>query len=685
MSEYSKIKFGRIYIVVSVIVLFWMALQVRLYFIQVKNHEFYEKQSRLQSAKKIDLQAKRGEIYDRNGERLATNLIHYDLGVDISKIENKNEIADKFSKNFGRSKNYYLRKLKRGTDFEFLERKVVKEKAQFLENFSDAGLVKFEGFRRIYPFRNYGSQIIGFTDVDDNGVSGLEMQYDNSLKGKKGWTFLLADARRRFGYNVDFPGVVPEPGINISLTIDKNYQTIVEDELEAAVKKTRANYGIAVLMEPNSGKVLSICSSPGYNPNNPGNSIPENRKMRSISESFEPGSTFKVFPAAALLQEGIKRADDIVFCENGSYKFRGHVINDTKPHAWLTFKRVIENSSNIGMVKLTADLPKHTLYRYLKNFGFDSYTGINLMGENSGSLSKPQEFSGLSKAVISFGQEVGVTALQITNAFCAIVNGGYLMRPFVVEKVFDNHNNIIEENTAEQIRRVISSNIAQELKRFMLDAVKRGTGKKAAIEGVEVGGKTGTAQKFDKESKKYKTNGYLSSFIGYAPFDKPEFVLAIFLDEPQMIYYGGEVAAPVFAKIMKRILNYAPLENPASEHEFKMVQSDTKIPDLTYLPVSAAEEILILKDQSYSVMGNGSHIIAQKIDSDELQLKTGIPEIEMNRVPDLKGLTIREALNRIDFTKLVVKIEGKGKVQKQTIPPGSTLKKQSVLLLYCAN
>ena len=431
MSSGSRqnINFNRIYIIVIGLILFWIVLEVRLFGIQVERHDFYVRHSQLQSSKKINLSARRGTIYDRAGEQLATNLIHYDLGVDLQRVKNRRRIARKFSAVFKKSTEHYLRRMKTKSDFTYLERKVPESEMIRLKNISDPGFVKIKGFRRFYPYGKYGSQLLGFTNIDDKGIAGLEMQFENQLKGKNGWTFLLADARRRFGYHVDFPQVLPEPGNDIILTIDKNIQTIVEDELDQGVRDYNAKFGMAVLMNPTTGEVLAMASSPGFNLNKPENSTTAQRRNRVITDIFEPGSTFKIFPAAILLQENLKKPNDIVFCENGSYKYHNHVVHDSKKHGWLSFNKVIELSSNIGMVKLSSNIPNNTFYRYLRNFGFDSETGINLIGEASGMLTKPSQFSGLSKGVISFGQEIGVTAIQILTAFSAIVNGGELMHP----------------------------------------------------------------------------------------------------------------------------------------------------------------------------------------------------------------------------------------------------------------
>ncbi len=680
----NNIQFNRIYIIVIGLIFLWIILEVRLFTIQVIRHDYYVKQSQIQSAKKITLPARRGTIFDRNGEPLATNLIHYDLGVDLQRVKNKAAIAKHLSTLFKKSSEFYLRKMKRNRDFVFLERKVPESNFQQLNTIKDPGFVKIKGFRRFYPYGKYASQLLGFTNIDDRGISGLELQYEEKLRGKPGWTFLLADARRRFGYHVDFPQVLPETGFDIFLTIEKNFQTIVEDELERGVKKYQAKYGMAVLMDPNTGEILAISSNPGFDLNRPQASTTSQRRNRAIADIFEPGSTFKVFPAAALLQENLKKPNDIVFCHNGSFKYYSHTVHDSKKYGWLTFRKVIEKSSNIGMVKLSADLSNRTFYRYLRNFGFNSHTGINLLGEASGMLAKPSKFSGISKGVISFGQEIGVTSIQMVNAFSAIANGGHLMRPYVVQKIVSPDGSIDFETESMPIRQVISTDVSKTLKDFMLGVVQRGTGKNIKIDHVLMGGKTGTAQKYDRKTNRYKPNHYFASFIGFAPYDSPKFVLGIFIDEPKPRYYGGEVAAPIFSAIMQRLLKFAPAEENYPIHEQKFVDKNLRIPDLRGLYYTAVEEYCQLKDISLQIEGDGTHVLSQHQNQGEVQIVLGKPVITNTKVPNLKDKTIREALKLINFSKFRVKITGRGMVVKQSPAPGSKVSQNSTLLLTCS-
>jgi len=684
-TENNKIFFNRIYFLVGIIFIFWVFLEVRLYNVQIKNQQFYLDQSALQAEKKIIKPAFRGIIYDRNRERLATNLNHYDLGVDLSFLKNKEKLIDLFQSVFRQSRAYYVNKLKGDSRYVPIARKVSDKIYAKFKDLDEPGLVIENNFRRHYPFDNYGSQVIGFTDIDDRGASGIELQYDDLLKGKDGWTILQRDAKKRLSYSAEHPIYDSESGADIYLTLDKNYETIVEDRLREGVEKYNAQSGMAILMDPETSEILAMCSYPSFNPNKPANSKPEYRKNRTISDVFEPGSTFKLFPAAALLQEGNYKQDSIIYCENGSYKYYDHLVRDSKKHGWLTLRSVFENSSNIGMVKSTVNFPKNVFYKYLKEFGFGTTTGVGLTGENSGSLSKPENFSGISKGMISHGYEIGTTALQITNAYCAVVNGGELMRPYLVQKVVDRNGEIIEETKPEIIRTVISEGVADAMKNFMIGAIERGTGKSAHIEGMEVGGKTGRAQKYDEQRNHYKPGAYIASFIGFAPKDNPEFVLAIFLDEPRPKYYGGETAAPIFKSIMEHLLKMTS-GSKKSDNDIIITATETdKVPNFTGMPASAIQELLAVRDLDYEYKGEGFYIISQKLDDGDLIFELGNPVVDNSIMPDLRGLSIREALKKIDFSKVKVKIEGIGKVKAQTVKAGTKIGNSLDLLLSCSN
>jgi cell division protein FtsI/penicillin-binding protein 2 len=683
----SPVHKGRFYILAIGLLLFWVILEVNLFRFQIINFERLSSFARKQYEREVTLEAQRGTIFDRSGNKLATNVIYYDIAADPVLVKNKSFIARTLAGSFSKPVDYYLKKMNRNSNFAYLERRTTAESIKPLLNFQDPGLIRFENFGRYYPYGSGAAQVLGFTDPDDNGLSGLELQFEESLKGKNGKAILQYDAVRGVSFNADYPLLKPAAGLNYYLTLDKDIQTIVEKELKKRVDNLKAKSGIALVMDPTTGAVLAMANYPEFNPNNHKKYEEWIKKNRAIMDVFEPGSTMKMFTSAALLQERHKTADDIVFCENGRMKIYDHHINDTKKYGWLSFKRVVENSSNIGMVKLTEKLPSNILFRYLKNFGFGSTTEIGLLGESGGTLTPPSKWSGLSKAVISIGQEMGVTALQITTAFSALVNGGYLYKPYIVSHAEDlNNGQWFALSEPERVRQVISPEVADILKDFMRGAVLTGTGKKAHVDFLTVGGKTGTAQKFNTKTGRYFADKYVASFIGFAPYENPEYVCAVFIDEPVNHHYGGDAAAPVFAEIIKQIAHFNYSEPNIQNTELKTLQYAQKInslPPLEGFNLSPTINYLENKDFDVEVNGNGSFVKSIAMKEETIILESTDGNVEMDRMPDLRGLTLRQALKQMDFSRISVVIEGSGRVYNQSLLSGTSLKtkKQVVLSL----
>ncbi|MCK5457114.1 MAG: penicillin-binding protein 2, partial [Melioribacteraceae bacterium] len=347
--------------------------------------------------------------------------------------------------------------------------------------------------------------------------------------------------------------IKPTPGHTIQLTINKNYQKILETEVRDGLKKFKGESAMGIIMDPNTGEILASTNQPDYDPKNYNIYSNSKRRNRVLTDTYEPGSTIKPFIMSMLLEEKLTYEDEITNTENGTWRVRGATIRDTHEYDYLTSTGIIEHSSNIGIAKLSDKIDDDTFYRYLRDYGFGSLTSIDLPGETPGVLRKPKNYSKISKKFISFGYEISVTPIQLAAAYSALVNGGELMQPYVVQKVTDSRKNIVEEFYPIKIRRVVSKKTSERVKKMMKEVVEDGTGTEAYISGLSIGGKTGTTQKLI--NKQYSNKEYNSSFVGFFPVEDPQIVILIVVSSPEVGRYGGKVAAPIFHEITKRILD----------------------------------------------------------------------------------------------------------------------------------
>ncbi|EHO41970.1 penicillin-binding protein [Caldithrix abyssi] len=676
----------RWYILIIGVTIFWLALMANFFRLQVHLHDNFESMAKNQYYRKIKLHAQRGIIYDRAGNRLVTNTIHYDLAADPKLVKNKKRIAELCSRLFHEKESEFRKKLNQKGRFVFLARKRTEEEIAPILKLKDPGVIKIPVFRRSYLYGEYAAQLIGFTDPDDRGIGGLELQYDRMLRGEDGQAILQYSPGGRLFYNPEFQIKSPRDGNNIYLTIDKNIQTVVEQELRKGVEKARARAGMCVVMDPQTGRVLAMANYPSFDPNRQEKYPPYNKRNRAVSDLFEPGSTIKSFVAAILLQTKLKKPQDLVYCENGRFSYYRSVFTDSKPHGWMTFKKVVSHSSNIGMIKLTEDLPPNTMFRFLKSFGFGSETGIDLMSEAKGILEQPRTWSAITRASLSIGYGISVTTLQLAAAYSALVNGGKLYRPYAIWKITSPEGKILEEHQPKMIRRVISETVSKKVKKFLEAVVEEGTGTQARIRGVKLGGKTGTARKINPNGGYYH-NKYIASFAGFAPLEQPKYVCVVVVDEPKTFFYGGQVAAPIFQNILSRILNLdtsIPHE-VKNDDDFLLVQKNASLPDLAGLDAQSAIRLLESKDLDYRLQGEGAYVLRSSVKDDEWTLELGDHFTTGATIPRLSGLTLREALSLLDLSKINLKIKGDptGIIYKQNIKPGTVVKKQANLVLTC--
>jgi cell division protein FtsI (penicillin-binding protein 3) len=547
----------RIKTVLAFFCLFAIVVAGRAFHLQVLNREQLCRLAERQYKNKVPLVPKRGTIYSRGYEELAVTVEVDSIYAEPEDIGDPKVAARVLSPVLSLNQKELERRLSSQRSFVWLERKV---SPSFIErvkslNLQGVGFVKEN--RRFYPNSELASHVVGFSGVDGNGLSGIELSQDNLIKGKVGFVRAERDALGKRTLPKDFGFEDTLAGSSIVLTIDKTIQYAAERELAEAVRKSKAKGGTVIVMAPKTGEILAMANYPQFNPNDPSFYQQEIVKNRAITDTYEPGSTFKAFLAAAALEEGVVRPEDRFFCENGSMEVAGKVIHDTHKYGTLTVKEIVKYSSNIGATKIATKLGREGYYSYLNAFGFGSPTRIELKGEGEGILRPLKTWSKLDLANISFGQGVSATPIQLTTAFSALANGGYLMKPYLVREILDRDGKVIKRNQPQIIRKVVGGDTASKVTEMLRDVVAEGgTGTAAALNGYDVAGKTGTAQKVSEGGRGYAGGKHVASFIGFAPADSPELVVFVAIDEPVGVQYGGVVAAPAFKAIAETSLRY---------------------------------------------------------------------------------------------------------------------------------
>ncbi|MFC2134518.1 penicillin-binding protein [Bacteroidota bacterium] len=654
-------------LIAFLLVIMFGVLISNLFKIQVTNHEMYVKKAFRQQNKTFAVGAERGSIKDRNGEVLSFTKDEVSFFVDTRMVKEKEieSIAEKFSDVFKKDKNYYKTLIEEGSKNICIERKIPKDKTVTLEDFVAEGLFKEEDYTRVYPNGSLASHILGFVDREGTGIDGIERFYNEELKGKDGFRSIERDVNGRTVSVDEEYSKNAVKGNNVYLTINRTYQKILEDELDAGLKLFRCDSAVGIIMDANTAEILALCSFPSYDPANYHLFKNEERRNRAITTTYEPGSTMKGISMAAVLDKGVAKESDRVNTENGVYKVSNvKIIGDPK-YSFMNVREVLEQSNNIGMAKLSAKLSDDEFYRYYRDFGFGNSTSVDLGGEVNGYLKKPDEFSEISKYFMSFGYEVTVTPLQMLTAYCALVNGGILYQPYIVKKITDADENTVMEFTPNKIRRVIKESTSEKIKSFMVGAVEQGTGQSARLENVLVGGKTGTSQQWIDH--RYSKERYNTSFIGFLPADEPQLVCLILVDAPGKSKTGGTVAAPIFKKVAQRIV----------EADINIVPNRSKIKrNKVAMDGLFADINTETKGTSYYNVSNNQN----RITGNKKQIKSFLNRSTM---PNIKGMSLREVNAILTSLGLKVVKSGNGNVISQSIQPGVKIKHGAECKIIC--
>ena len=502
----------------------------------------------------VELPASRGTLYDRHLQPLAADIRLPSLYADPRWVKQKGRAAAALAPLLGVAPQRLQADLAQRRGFVWLARKTSNRAAYQVKALRIAGVDMVKEPKRVYPSGSLASHLLGFAGLDHHGLDGLELALEPILRGRPGWRWAQRDAKQRHLEAWTREVLPPRPGLDVVLTIDQVIQHAAEQALQEAYRKYRAQGASIVVLQPKTGEVLAMANYPTYDPNRPGRATPAARRNRAVTDTFEPGSVFKIVTASAVLAEGALAPTDRVYCEQGEYRINGRVLHDVHPYGWLTFREVIENSSNIGTAKAAARLTPERLFEYIRAYGFGQPTGVGLPGEISGLTKPPSRWSKPSRVAIPMGQEVTVTALQLAVMAATVANDGVMMRPWIIKTVRDAEGQTVQAGQAVAVRQVIPPAVAAELKTMLEGAVERGTGRLAKVSGYRVAGKTGTAQKV--EGGVYSHSRFVASFVGFAPVDDPQVAIVVMVDDPHPYYYGGVVAAPVFSQVVSQVLPY---------------------------------------------------------------------------------------------------------------------------------
>lgn len=553
----------------ALLMIAFLALAVHLSRIQLLDHVKYRTLARGQQNKKIELPARRGSIVDRNGLTLAESLQVSSVYADPAEIEDVRTAAYQISKVLRLNSSKLAKLLRKDKRFVWIKRKITDEELIEITKLALKGVYAKHEYQRFYPNGSLGSHVLGFTNIDERGIEGIELSFDDELSGEPGYKLINRDALQRQIITPDAEIRLPQHGNHVQLTIDANIQRLTEEELEIACEKWNPLSATAVVMDPMTGEVLAMANVPTYDPNYFRKYSPSARRNLAITDSYEPGSLMKPLVISGAFEHGVTKPDEIIFCEHGKAVIEGRRLSDTHPHGNLTISDIIARSSNIGMAKVGMRMGNEKMYRYLKQFNFGEKTGIELPGEINGVFHPLKQWSKKYSLIsVSIGHEIAVTPLQFITAFCCLPNGGQWIRPKVVKATISNDKKTKEYYRPSQAaERVISSQVARTIMNpILMRVVTDGTGDKANLLEYDVAGKTGTSQKI-QSSGGYAHNKHVGSFIAYAPAERPRICVLVMINEPQKgAYYGGTVAAPVVREIILRSLMYLG-EEPAT---FKM-------------------------------------------------------------------------------------------------------------------
>jgi cell division protein FtsI (penicillin-binding protein 3) len=620
-----------------------LVVGIRLVHLQVLGRGFFEQQGTRQSERTVNLDPRRGPIFDRGGRPLAVSVDAESIYAVPQDVADPRETANALARALGldaAGRRDVLAQLQKSRAFVWIRRKLDPATARRVRELQLDGIGFVAEHRRYYPQRELGAHVLGYVGLDNTGMYGVEYALEKEIRGRSAKVVVHTDARRRPVAQTERPST---EGASVVLSIDEAVQHVAERELERSMAQTQSASGTVIVIEPFTGEVLALAGRPTFNPNRYQAYSSARWRNRAVTDVFEPGSIFKIVTAAAGLQERVVGAHEVLDCGNGRIEISGTVINDHAVFDQLTFTQAVTKSSDIGMIRVAQRLGRDNLFRYVRDFGFGAASGIELPGESAGLFRPVARWSALSLPSLSFGQEIGVTGLQMAMAAAVVANGGYLMKPLLVKRVEDARGGVLREAKPFVVRRVLEPETVDALTEILREVVRDGTGRKAALAGYAVAGKTGTAQKIDATGR-YSMIDHVASFVGFVPASRPALVILASLDTPRgPANQGGDVAAPLFARVAEGALRVlaVPPDDPA-----RVLRAVAAPPSAfvrtAYRPLPAPP------------------VVEPPLEAPGL-------------MPDLRGRSAREAAIAAARRGLLVELHGSGRVIAQAPEPGSEI------------
>ena len=710
----AKMPAKRLYILATVLLLWLVAILGRLVYLQIIKYDFFLNLASRQHGRTIDVDPHRGTIYDRNGGELAMSIDVDSVFAAPSEIPDQETTAQILSKVLNMDAQELLARLRSQKNFAWVKRKVDGDISDRVRELNLRGIYFRKEPKRFYPKRDLAAQVIGYVGIDDEGLGGIELAYDDDLRGIPGREMIFVDARRKWYGRVERQ---PDPGQNLVLTLDGTIQYIAEKELDQAMDDTKAIAGTVVVQNPRTGEIVALANRPTFNPN-VFNSVPkEALKNRAVSDIYEPGSVFKTVTYSAAIDQGVVKPEDMVDCQGGAINVFGMTIHDSHKMGVLTIAQAYAESSDVAAIKTGMKLGDVRFDEYVRSYGFGAQTGIELPGESRGMKKPVNRWSKVSIAAMSMGQEVGITAVQVVSMMSAIANDGVYTPPRIVagELPPNGTPKPVVFHPAQQ-HRVISTMTAAQMKKMMEGVVLFGTARRAILDGYTVAGKTGTAQKVDPKTGAYSKTKYVASFVGFAPVNDPAITIAVILDSAEGLHQGGQVSAPVFKRIAQQVLEYmhvphdiepknqaqrltlmASNQNDDADEDSNQIgtplmpdsdetaaQSVTKSGQQSAAPTSATKQAARVVEASLpaapppATPAPDANAVPPLADPAPAQSAAGNGTVVLNVdsgivVPSFMGKSLRAAVEVAQQNGLELNILGSGVARQQSPSPGSHL------------